>query len=389
LSIFVIISLAFLKKYLLEKRNQPRILAVIAGNYIYGKEVVGLQVLEALNAQSDLLTIISGWNDGTFKKELENRNIAYKIIKLGWIYITKPLWTLDSLIHIPGAWLSYMKIIGEFKPDIIYTDSYRNVILLWPFLRKKSVVLHVHEEHAYVKRGKGFIQKVLPKTNRFIAVSEFIKKDLLACGVPEKTIRVVYNSTKEIDGVKKVYMPGDVLRIGIIGQVLKTKGHEDLIDALILLKGKMAFTLSITGTGDEDYIEILKNKISANGLGELVNWNGYVEDKGQVYENLDVVVAPSRKNESFGLVAAESGMYYCATIVTDAGALSEIVKDGETGFVVAKEDPAGIADRIHKLYDRQTLTEMGQNGRQRVQKLFSEKAFKSEILSALELSIKN
>ena len=364
-------------------------MAAIAGNYIYGKEVVGLQALEALNAHSDVLTIISGWNDGAFKKELEQRNIAYKIIKLGWIYITKPLWTLDSLIHIPGAWLSYWKIAKEYKPDIIYTDSYRNVILLWPFLKKKSVVLHVHEEHAYVKRGKGFIQKVLPKTNRFIAVSEFIKNDLLACGVCEKMITVVYNSTKEVEEVEKAYMPGDVLRIGIIGQVLKTKGHEDLIDALILLKGKMAFTLSITGTGDNHYIEILKNKISANGLDKMVNWNGYVEDKGQVYESLDVVVVPSRKNESFGLVAAESGMYYCATIVTDAGALGEIVKDGKTGFVVDKEDPSSIADRIYKLYDRQTLMEMGQNGRQRVQKLFSEKAFKSEIRSALEFSIKN
>ncbi|MGN6477776.1 MAG: glycosyltransferase family 4 protein, partial [Flavipsychrobacter sp.] len=221
-----------------------------------------------------------------------------------------------------------------------------------------------------------------------IAVSEFIKNDLLACGVGEKMITVVYNSTKEVEEVEKAYMPGDVLRIGIIGQVLKTKGHEDLIDALILLKGKMAFTLSITGTGDSHYMEILKKKISANGLDKMVNWNGYVEDKGQVYESLDVVVVPSRKNESFGLVAAESGMYYCATIVTDAGALGEIVKDGKTGFVVDKEDPAGIADRIYKLYDRQTLMEMGQNGRQRVQTLFSEKAFKSEILSALELSIK-
>lgn len=357
-------------------------LAVIAGNYIYGKEVVGLQALEALNVQSDLLTIISGWNDGTFKKELEQRNIAYRIIKLGWIYITKPLWTLDSLIHMPGAWLSYLKIKKEFQPDTIYTDSYRNVILLWPFLKEKSVVLHVHDEHAALPRDKAFIQRVAPKVKKYIAVSEFIKRDLEQCGVNSSDIDVVYNAINNVPNGKKEYMPDGVLRIGIVGQIVEKKGHRDLIRALGQLREKIDFHLYISGTGEEAFSSSLKQEIINACIESRVTWRGYVPDKADVYNQLDVVVVPSRI-EPFGLVAAEAGMYYCPAIVANTGGLTEIVADGVSGYVFPKENVASLADKLMKIYNPDILRRMGTEGRRLVEGRFGQSIFREQVVASI------
>lgn len=341
-----------------------------------------MQALEALNAHSDVLTIISGWNDGAFKKELEQRNIAYRIIKLGWIYITKPLWTLDSLIHIPGAWSSYLKIKKEFKPDTIYTDSYRNIILLWPFFKKKSVVLHVHDEHAALPRDKAFIQRIGPKVKRYIAVSEFIKKDLERCGINSSEIDVVYNAIDNVPDYKKRYIPDGVLRIGIVGQILEKKGHEDLVRALVRLKERIAFHLYIFGTGEEMFISSLKQEIINVGIESFVTWRGYVPDKADVYNQLDVVVVPSRI-EPFGLVAAEAGMHYCPVIVSDAGGLPEIVEDGVSGYIFPKEDVDSLADRLMKIYNPEILEKMGAAGRSRVVGRFGQAIFRERIVASI------
>src|SRR5690242_11158331 len=64
---------------------------------------------------------------------------------------------------------------------------------------------------------------------------------------------------------------------------------------------------------------------------------------------------PSRVEEAFGLVAAEAAMRGIPVVVSERGALPEIVVDGETGFVVAAEDPNALADRIEVLIDNPGL----------------------------------
>ena len=81
-----------------------RILILTNGNYISGAEKITLEVIRGLRGDHYVLhCMVSGWNDGRFIAELEKQQQPFSLIKLGWYYISKPGWSLDSLVHYPGA----------------------------------------------------------------------------------------------------------------------------------------------------------------------------------------------------------------------------------------------------------------------------------------------
>jgi glycosyltransferase involved in cell wall biosynthesis len=83
---------------------------------------------------------------------------------------------------------------------------------------------------------------------------------------------------------------------------------------------------------------------------------------------LDVAVYPSTEDsESFGVSVIESQACEVPVIVSSVGGLAEVVKEGETGFVVAPFDFEGIATALDKLWSNEELrANMGKAGRSRV-----------------------
>jgi glycosyltransferase involved in cell wall biosynthesis len=216
--------------------SAPKKLLVIAGGgYIYGAEKVTLDVIKGLSEEGyEVEAIISGWNDGQFAKALDEFKVKYYGLKLGWYYLSKILWSLDSLVHYPGAVIKFLSIRKNFKDWPVYTISFRQVILLWPFF-KKNIFYHVHDANAVSKQARFFLKIINRKVSRFIAVSDFIKQDLIACGISPDKIEVIHNGVEILPELKKNPSNAKVLVIGIVGQVIERKGHIVLLQALNLL----------------------------------------------------------------------------------------------------------------------------------------------------------
>src|SRR5258708_3698252 len=106
-----------------------RILVIAAGNYISGAEKITLDVIRGFKENGYLVhCMVSGWNDGNFIRKLNELNIDYTVIKLGWYYVSKVMWSLDSLVHYPRAVWNFVKLKKNIKPDLVYTISYRQII---------------------------------------------------------------------------------------------------------------------------------------------------------------------------------------------------------------------------------------------------------------------
>ena len=69
---------------------------------------------------------------------------------------------------------------------------------------------------------------------------------------------------------------------------------------------------------------------------------------GEYYQSCDGVIMPSRW-EAFGLVAVEAMKYKKPVIVSDCGALPELVKDGYNGYVFKMDDEDSLKLIIDKL----------------------------------------
>src|SRR5882724_8461670 len=104
---------------------RKKILFFIGGSYVSGLETVTLYLLRDLKENGyDLQCVINGWNDGVYKKKLDEIDVPFYEVKLGWLYLRKPLWTLDSLVNYPKAYFTCKEIIKSFKPDIFHFCGY-------------------------------------------------------------------------------------------------------------------------------------------------------------------------------------------------------------------------------------------------------------------------
>ena len=102
------------------------------------------------------------------------------------------------------------------------------------------------------------------------------------------------------------------------------------------------------------------------GLKDNITFRGSLLNVPKVLCYTDVFMIPS-EIESFGLAALEAMSCKIPVIASTAGGLPEVVKDGETGFIVEGQNPSQIAEAIEKLLFNKSLREqLGKNGRKRV-----------------------
>ena len=367
--------------------NPKKLLVIAGGNYIFGAEKVTLDVIEGFSKNGyEVNAIISGWGNGAFAKVLDNLQIKYHKLKLGWYYVSKILWSLDSLVHYPGAILKFLRIRKNYKDWPVYIISFRQVILLWPFF-EKNIIYHIHDVNSNSRRSRFFIKIINRKVSRFIAVSNFIKRDLILCGIGADKIEVIHNgiALPEKVGAPKKYMQENILHIGIVGQVIPRKGHEDIIEAINKIQKEVNLRLYIFGDGSKEFKKELEQKISGYNLTKRVEWMGFFETRERIYEQLDLLVAPTRNDEPFALVALEAGAFSIPSIVTKSGGFPESINDGETGYVIEKENVEQLAEKIALFFKQPFLLEqMGLLARKRVFEKFNVVEMNKKLINIIE-----
>jgi len=352
------------------------ILVITGGTYIAGTEIVTLDVLRGLKqAGWPLHCIISGWNNGDFPIRLEKLGISYSTIKLGWYYIKKLIWSLNSFIHYPLSIIKFLYLKKKYPHDFLYVNSYRQLILLYPFI-KKNVIYHVHDPNRFSRQSVFFLRIADRKILKYIAVSEFIRDDLLECGISENKIVVIHNSVDpeqfDISNAKK--MGGAKIVLGIVGQVIPRKGHEEAIAAFNLLvkKGYKNITLYIIGTGDQSFEKKLKMEIKAFGIEKDIVWKGFIKEKEEIYKDIDILLAPTRNKEPFGMMAIEANLFGIPVIASNQGGLLEIIEHGYNGYLIHPNNAVDLAQKIELfLQNNNLITMLGSNGRQRIMERFT------------------
>lgn len=153
------------------------------------------------------------------------------------------------------------------------------------------------------------------------------------------------------------------------GRLVTSKGIATLLEAAAALqKEGRPFRLKIVGDGPE--MESLRAR--AADTGARIEFLGHVRDErlDEVFSDVAAVVMPSLGGEVFGLVAAENMLRGKLVIVSDLGALQEVV--GDAGLIYPAGDAAALAACMRRVLDEPDLaTSLGSAARARAQQLFS------------------
>jgi glycosyltransferase involved in cell wall biosynthesis len=237
--------------------------------------------------------------------------------------------------------------------------------MLNPILKNRKIILHIHDYIWPSRINRLMLKKIQKHQIKIIAVSNFIRKNLMNSGVPEEIITVIPNfiETDNNDTVLKKSSASNTFKIGIIGQVIPRKGHDILIDAFQQFSIQYPdIELHIAGTGDKSYIAQLKQTIREFSIQDKTKWLGFINNPASFYQSMNVIVVPTKGPEPFGLVAIEPMLYGVPVIVSDTGGLSEIITNGENGLKYENNSVSELKKCIEILFkkpaQRKFLVEM-------------------------------
>lgn len=122
------------------------------------------------------------------------------------------------------------------------------------------------------------------------------------------------------------------------------------------------------------YMDALKASLSSEAAGKVCfhGWVGQRQELVAHYYRGDIFAMPSICNDSFCLPAVEAMAAGLPVVASRSGGLVETVTDGETGYIVEKNDPQGLAQALLALLRDETLMEtMGKAARKRALSCFT------------------
>ncbi len=140
--------------------------------------------------------------------------------------------------------------------------------------------------------------------------------------------------------------------VGIVATLRSWKGHRYLVEALARLRHRDAKLLIV---GDGPQREALHAQVAALDLSQRVRFAGQQDDVAAWLAALDVFALPSYANEGVPQALLQAMFAGIPCVTTDAGAIGEIARAGETATIVAKEDPDALAGGIDRLLADQAL----------------------------------
>ncbi|MDQ2954146.1 MAG: glycosyltransferase family 4 protein [Pseudomonadota bacterium] len=165
--------------------------------------------------------------------------------------------------------------------------------------------------------------------------------------------------------------------IGCFGRVRAQKGTDIFVEAMCGLLPKYPdFTAIVIGPvtlEQRSFAAALKERARAAGLRERLHFLGELPaDEIPRWHQRLLIYAFTSRNEGFGLTLLEAMAAGAALVATRTGAAEQVVRAGETGFLVAPGDADALAKAIEPLMrDPQRAAEMGRKGRERAAAQFS------------------
>jgi glycosyltransferase involved in cell wall biosynthesis len=206
---------------------------------------------------------------------------------------------------------------------------------------------------------------------RMVANSEAVRQSVhLHEGYPVDRIDVCYNGH---DLARFDVQPCPQLRarfgigdtdpiIGMVANFRPWKRHHDLVQAFAAIRRRHpAAHLLLVGTGDADHC---RTAVRALDLERCVHFVGGVADPVPLIRHFNVGVLCSESEGMSNAVIEYMGAGK-PTVCTNVGGNTELVRDGESGFLVAPGDIAALAERISSvLMHHELAASMGRKARE-------------------------
>jgi glycosyltransferase involved in cell wall biosynthesis len=205
-------------------------------------------------------------------------------------------------------------------------------------------------------RREWLYRRALANTDTVVAVCEAARSDAVRRGiVPMAKTRVVPNGI-QIGGFQVASLtmrqrlqdllglPANTRLIGTVGRLNWAKDQAGLIQAFARVNRELPHTALLL-IGDGELRKYLEVRAAEEGVTDRVHFLGDRNDVHELLQCLDLFVLSSI-SEGYSLALLEAGATALPIVATDVGGNGEIVRDGETGYLVPASDPTRLAQAM-------------------------------------------
>lgn len=276
-------------------------------------------------------------------KFINTNGVVYRFEKAIRFIINK-----ISPIYIGNAYISRVKkLLKNTKYDLIIIENTPQYGLILKHFFSKYLVLHLHND--YLNASSKFNKKILETYDKIFAISNYIKKRIDSVETTNK-VEVLYNGVdlnqfKVVEKDYKLMKKFNISETDFVficsGRIVSEKGILELIKAFnkVSLKNEVLLIVGSPYYGTNKASSYMRKVLEVAKKNNRIHFTGYIKHSeiGRLYSIGDFGIIPSKCNEAFGLSAVEflaSGM---PVIVTNDGALPEIVNE-KSGIIIDKNN---------------------------------------------------
>ena len=260
---------------------------------------------------------------------------TYKIIKkenIDIVCFQDPVSSFFSILFLKVR-RAEVKIVVETHGDFIETLSLEKNLVL-PMLYKK--LFYIMAKYS------------IGKSNIIRAVSSSTEQQVLDIDSSKSVVRFpAWIDFKDFQNIEPKPLSKDKFNILFIGSVTDRKKPHMIIEAIQRINDK-SYHLSIVGPApNEKYFKELKDLIDKSDLQNQVSLIGPVDRESvkDYYSTSNLMILPSI-SEGLARVIFESQVAMCPVLVTDAPGMSDIVIDGQTGYVFESNNLDSLSLKI-------------------------------------------
>ena len=249
-----------------------------------------------------------------------------------------------------AALLGLLATIRRAEAAVVHTHSSVDSWLggLAGRLLRRAVVRSRHVSIP-VRRSRALVYRL---AHRIIASGEAVKAMLVAAGVPAARVHVIpagVDTRRFRPGLsgrrvrEEFGLKGPV--VGLVANLRGSKGHAVFLEAAREVRAAAPDTRFLI-VGDGVAAGRIRRLVAEQGLDDVVTLTGFRRDIPEIMAALDVLVLPSTRTEAIPQVVIQALAVGTPVVATTFGGIPEIVRDGETGILVAPGDAGALAGAI-------------------------------------------
>jgi glycosyltransferase involved in cell wall biosynthesis len=250
---------------------------------------------------------------------------------------------LSALFSLPFCVSTIYRYLREKNKDsiLIYATTSKTLVIAY-VLSVIGGFKYVYHAHVIQRKTSPFYWLLCPAF--FRARSIFCVSDTVMRAIPGNR-HLLHNAVAlPLSANRKINRSPFIA--ASFSTLIKGKGIGYFMESYRFLKDGNRVEYRVYGDGPEkEQLRKLEN--------EKVHIMGFLHDVNSVLAagDVSVVVVPSTIEETSSMIALEAFSYGIPVIASNRGGLSELVSDGETGFLVEPGNAEAIARKIDYLLD--------------------------------------